>query len=236
MSKYKRVGILGGMSPISTIKFYDLLIKKHFERNKNHAYPEIVIFSVNFDRIIKLQESNDVKAYVKELMVGIDSLQKAGADFVVIPSNTPHMVFDELQRKSNIPLLSIVKITANKAKNLGMKKLLLLGTKFTMQSNFYRDEFEKLRIEIVAPSLDEQSKINKIIYDELVNGIIKEESKKKILDTVKNYDVDGIILGCTELSLILSSRDIKIPLLDTLQILAEATLDYATKHEEGFDL
>ena len=224
------------MSPISTIKFYDLLIKKHFERNKNHAYPEIVIFSVNFDRIIKLQESNDVKAYVKELMVGIDSLQKAGADFVVIPSNTPHMVFDELQRKSNIPLLSIVKITANKAKNLGMKKLLLLGTKFTMQSNFYRDEFEKLRIEIVAPSLDEQSKINKIIYDELVNGIIKEESKKKILDTVKNYDVDGIILGCTELSLILSSRDIKIPLLDTLQILAEATLDYATKHEEGFDL
>ena len=236
MSKYKRIGILGGMSPISTIKFYDLLIKKHFERNKNHAYPEIVIFSVNFDRIIKLQESNDVKAYVKELMVGIDSLQKAGADFVVIPSNTPHMVFDELQRKSNIPLLSIVKITANKAKNLGMKKLLLLGTKFTMQSNFYRDEFEKLRIEIVAPSLDEQSKINKIIYDELVNGIIKEESKKKILDTVKNYDVDGIILGCTELSLILSSRDIKIPLLDTLQILAEATLDYATKHEEGFDL
>ena len=236
MPRYKRIGILGGMSPISTIKFYDLLIKKHFERNKNHAYPEIVIFSVNFDRIIKLQESNDVKAYVKELMVGIDSLQKAGADFVVIPSNTPHMVFDELQRKSNIPLLSIVKITANKAKNLGMKKLLLLGTKFTMQSNFYRDEFEKLRIEIVAPSLDEQSKINKIIYDELVNGIIKEESKKKILDTVKNYDVDGIILGCTELSLILSSRDIKIPLLDTLQILAEATLDYATKHEEGFDL
>ena len=236
MPRYKRIGILGGMSPISTIKFYDLLIKKHFERNKNHAYPEIVIFSVNFDRIIKLQESNDVKAYVKELMVGIDSLQKAGADFVVIPSNTPHIVFDELQRKSNIPLLSIVKITANKAKNLGMKKLLLLGTKFTMQSNFYRDEFEKLRIEIVAPSLDEQSKINKIIYDELVNGIIKEESKKKILDTVKNYDVDGIILGCTELSLILSSRDIKIPLLDTLQILAEATLDYATKHEEGFDL
>jgi len=236
MPRYKRIGILGGMSPISTIKFYDLLIKKHFERNKNHAYPEIVIFSVNFDRIIKLQESNDVKAYVKELMVGIDSLQKAGADFVVIPSNTPHMVFDELQRKSNIPLLSIVKITANKAKNLGMKKLLLLGTKFTMQSNFYRDEFEKLRIEIVAPSLDEQSKINKIIYDELVNGIIKEESKKKILDTVKNYDVDGIILGCTELSLILSSRDIKIPLLDTLQILAEATLDYATEREKGFDL
>ena len=234
MPRYKRIGILGGMSPVSTIKFYDMLIKKYFERNKNHAYPEIVIFSVNFDRIIKLQESNDMKAYINELMIGIDSLQKAGADFVVIPSNTPHTVFDELQKRSNIPLLNIVKITANKAKNLGMKKLLLLGTKFTMQSTFYKDDFEKLEIEVVVPSIDEQSKINKIIYDELVNGIIKEESKKKILDIVKNYNVDGIILGCTELSLILTPRDIKIPLLDTLQILAEATLDYATEREKGF--
>ena len=107
-------------------------------------------------------------------MVGIDTLQNAGADFVVIASNTPHMVFNELQKKSKIHLLSIVKNTADKAKSLRMKKLLLLGTKFTMQSTFYKDDFEKLNIQIIVPSINEQNKINKIIYDELVNGVVKK--------------------------------------------------------------
>lgn len=229
MSQYKRIGILGGMSPESTTEFYNLLIKKYYEKNKNYAYPEIVIFSVDFDNMMKLQESNDMKTYVKELMVGINSLQKAGADFAVIASNTPHMVFNELQKKSKIPLLSIVKNAANKAKIMGMKKLLLLGTKFTMRSTFYKDGFQDLNIQILFPNINEQNKINKIIYDELVNGIIKRQSKKQFLEIVKNYDVDGIILGCTELPSILTPKDTKIPLLDTLQIHVEATLDYSMK-------
>ena len=139
------------------------------------------------------------------------------------------MVFNELQKKSKIPLLSIVKNTANKAKSLGMKKLLLLGTRFTMQSTFYKDDFQELNIDIIVPKIDEQTKINKIIYNELVNGVVKKESKKQFMDIIKNYDVDGIILGCTELPLILTPKDTKIPLLDTLQIHVEATLNYSMK-------
>ena len=229
MARVKRIGILGGMSPESTTEFYVLLVKKYYQTYHNHAYPEIVIFSVNFDKMIKLQELGDTKLYVQELMKGIRALEKAGADFAVIASNTPHLVFGELQRKSSIPLLSMVQSTAQRARAQKMSKVLLLGTRFTMQSSFYKDEFEKLGIGVIVPSKTEQDMINNIIYKELVQGVVKKESKKRILTIIKNYDVDGIILGCTELPLILTPKDTKIPLLNTLTIHAEATLDYAVR-------
>jgi aspartate racemase len=227
MNKKKTIGVLGGMSPESTTEFYDLLTKKYFERKKDYAYPEIIIFSVDFDKIIKLQKRGNMQKYATELMKGIRALQKAGADFAVIASNTPHLVFKELAKRSQIPMLSIVKNTALKAKKMKLKKLLILGTKFTLQANFYKDNFKELGIEIVTPTLQEQKIINLIIYEELVKDIVKADSKKKILAIMRNYKVDGIILGCTELPLIITPKDVKICLLDTLDIHAEATLDFA---------
>lgn len=229
MKNYMKIGILGGMSPESTTEFYNFLIKKYFEKNKDYSYPEIIIFSVNFEKIIQLQESGDKNTYIEELMQGILSLENAGAEFAVIASNTPHMIFSELQERSNIPLLSIVYNTAHKAKKLKLKKLLLLGTKFTMQSTFYKDDFLKLDIEIVVPSDSEQKEINRIIFDELVQGIVKRESKESFMQIINNYSVEGVILGCTELPLIVKPEDTTKILLNTLDIHVESTLSYAIR-------
>jgi aspartate racemase len=139
-------------------------------------------------------------------------------------ANSPHAVFEELEILSNIPLLSIVKVTAEKAKQEGMKKLLLLGIKFTMQSSFYQDTCKRLGIDVIVPKEDKQNDINRIIFDELVIGIFKNESKNRILEIINNYEVDGVILGCTELPLIIKQKDTDVKLLDTLEIHAEATL------------
>ncbi len=229
MTSYRKIGIFGGMSPESTREFYDLLIKKHYEQNKDYAYPEVIIYSLNFDKIIQLKKSDNKLLYIEELMRGISSLEKAGSEFIIIASNTPHMVFDELQKRSKIPLLSIVQNTVNRAKDIGLKKLLFLGTKFTMQSTFYKVEFQKSGIKIIVPSFDEQEIINKIIFDELVQGIVKQDSKKIFLKIINSYEVNGIILGCTELPMIISSEDTSKVLLNTLAIHVESTLSYAIK-------
>ncbi|MEK7672334.1 MAG: amino acid racemase [Patescibacteria group bacterium] len=221
----KTIGVLGGMGPESTTKFYELLIEKYFKKKKDYAYPEIVVFSVDFAKIIKLQEEGNKKKYIAELMKGINALQKAGADFAVIASNTPHMVFEELSKLSKIPLLSIVKNTLDRAKKMKFRKLLLIGTKFTMQANFYHETFKPSGIEIVVPNLKEQKIINDIIY----KNLFKSASKKKMIEIIKRYKVDGVILGCTELPLILTAKDLKVRLLDTLDIHAEATLEFALR-------
>ena len=229
MTRVKRIGILGGMGPESTTEFYNLLLKKYYRMFHNYAYPEIVIFSVNFEKMIKLQESGNKKRYAQELMKGIRRLENAGADFAVIASNTPHLVFEQLQRKSSIPLLSMVQSTAQKAKRHKMSKVLLLGTRFTMESSFYKDDFKKLGIQVIVPSKTEQDMINNIIYKELVLGVVKKESKKRVLKIIKDYVVDGVILGCTELPIILTPQDTKVALLNTVEIHVEATLDYALR-------
>lgn len=229
MGKHKRIGILGGMGPESTAQFYELLTKKYFDKENDYSYPEMVIFTVDFNRILDLQKNKDMKNYLKELMFGVNALTKAGAEFIVIPSNTPHILFDKLKEKSKIPILSIVRHTANRAKQEGLKTLLLLGTKLTMQSAFYRKDFEKLGMTIITPSVKEQDIITNIINKELVRGVVTKKSKRRLLSIAKKYPADGIILGCTELPLIITSKDTKIPLLDTLAIHADATLDYALK-------
>ncbi len=142
-------------------------------------------------------------------------------------ANSPHAVFKELEILSNIPLLSIVKVTAEKAKQEGMKKLLLLGIKFTMQSSFYQNACKGLGIEVIVPTESEQNDINRIIFDELVISIFRNESKNKLLEIIGNYKVDGVILGCTELPLILKQEDADVKLLNTLKIHAEAALSYS---------
>jgi len=223
----KRIGILGGISYESTVKYYELIHRKYYEKKRDYNYPEIVIFSLDFQKFTNFENENNKRMYIKYILEGINSLEKAGAEFVLMAANSPHAVFEELEILSNIPLLSIVKVTAEKAKQEGMKKLLLLGIKFTMQSSFYQDACKKLGIEVIVPTEDEQNDINRIIFDELVIGIFKNESKNKLLEIIGNYEVDGVILGCTELPLILKQKDTDVKLLDTLEIHAEAALNYS---------
>lgn len=222
-----RIGILGGMSYESTIKYYDLLLEKYYEKYNDYNYPEIIIFSLNFQKVIDYELGDDRDIYIEYLMDGINSLENAGATFIVMAANSPHAVYEDLVKLSKVPILSIVKATAEKARQEHMKKLLLLGIKFTMQSTFYQDYCRKLDIEVITPSNKEQDVIDKIIFDELVIGFFKQESKKILLQIINNYDnVDGVILGCTELPLILTQKDIDKKLLDTVELHVEATLNY----------
>ncbi len=223
----KRIGILGGISAQSTAKYYDHIIQSYFERKRDYHYPEIVIFSLDFQKFTAFENATDKAGYIKEIMHGIESLQNAGAEFIIIAANSPHAVFEELEKQSRVPLLSIVEVTAKKAGQSGLKKLLLMGIKFTMQSSFYQDACEKLGIHVIVPSDKEQNEINGIVFDELVIGIFNGKSRNRLLEIINRYDVDGVILGCTELPLILQQKDTDIKLLDTLKIHAEAALDYS---------
>jgi len=227
MTSYKRIGVLGGMSPETTAEFYHSIVKEHFKEHGDYAYPEVVIFSVNFKRIIDLQVSGDIETYTNELMKGVESLESSGVDFIVIASNTPHMVFNQLEQRSKVPILSIVKNTADKAQDLSLSRVLLLGTKFTMQASFYKNDFLELGIEVSVPSEPEQLEVNRIIFEELVLGEIKKSSKEYLLSLINKYPAKGVILGCTELSLIIGKKDTDKVLLDTLQIHVNATLRYA---------
>lgn len=226
MIKMKKVGILGGMSYESTIKYYDLLLQKYFDRYQDYHYPEVLIYSLNFQKVIDYELGDNEGIYVNYLMDGIKSLQNGGADFIIMAANSPHAVYDRLIQKSEVPILSIVETTAEKAKSKNLRRLLLLGIKYTMQSSFYKDYFAKSDMEVITPLDSEQDIINQIIFDELVIGKFTKESKSMLLKIIKNYDVDGVILGCTELPLILQQNDTKIVLLDTVEIHVETALQY----------
>jgi aspartate racemase len=221
-----RIGILGGMSYESTIKYYKLILEKYYQIKFDYSYPEIIIFSLNFQDVIDLEHSNNKEKYVAYLMEGIRSLEQAGVAFIVMAANSPHAVYDTLIKLTKIPILSIVKATAERAAQEDLNNLLLLGIKFTMQSTFYQDYFHKLGIDVITPSNEEQDKINDIIFSELVLGNLTNESRQIVLQIIKNYNVDGVILGCTELPLLLRQEDSNIKLLDTVEIHVEAVIDY----------
>jgi aspartate racemase len=226
MIEMKKVGILGGMSYESTIKYYDLFLQKYYERYHDYHYPEVLIFSLDFQKVIDYELGDDENIYVNYLMEGINSLQNGGTDIIVMAANSPHAVYNQLIKKSEVPILSIVEATANEAKVKNLNKLLLLGIKFTMQSSFYQDIFAKLNMQVITPSDTEQDIVNSIIFDELVIGKFTNESRDRLLEIIGNYDVDGVILGCTELPLLLRQSDTDVILLDTVEIHVEATLNY----------
>ncbi len=222
----KKVGILGGMSYESTIKYYDLILQKYYERYQDFHYPEILIYSLNFQKVIDYEMGDDESTYIDYLMIGINSLQNGGVDFIIMAANSPHAVYDKLVQRSQVPILSIVEATAKKAQQEKLRKLLLLGIKFTMQSSFYPEYFAKSGMEVITPSDSEQDVINEIIFDELVIGKLTKESKNMLLKIVNAYEVDAVILGCTELPLILQQNDTDVILLDTVELHVEAALKY----------
>lgn len=222
--KPKRIGILGGISHESTIRYYELILRTYYERTKNYYYPEIVIFSLNFQKFTDLEIKNR-EEYTNYITEGITALENAGAEFIIMAANSPHAVFSEVEKRSTVPLLSIVAVTAEEAYQHTMNTLLLLGIKFTMQSSFYQDVCKTYGINVIVPTLSEQDEINKIIFDELVIGVIKKESKERLLQIINAHEVDGVILGCTELPLILNQADTEKPLLDTVELHAKAALN-----------
>ncbi len=223
----KRIGILGGISHESTIEYYNLFHQLSFKRHKNYYYPEIVIYSLDFQKFTDLEDGDDKSAYINYILTGINALDKAGADFALMAANSPHSVFPEVESGADIPIVSIVDAAIMEAQKKGFKDLLLLGIEHTMKSSFYQEAGKKHDINITVPSEDDMDVVNTIIFNELVLGNILQSSRKILKKIIAKHDVDAVILGCTELPLILKPEESEIPLLSTTQLHVEASLDFA---------
>jgi aspartate racemase len=223
----KVIGILGGISPASTLRYYQRIVERYYQRQRDYHYPEIALYSLDFQRFTDLENSADKAGYIEEIVRGIRCLERCGADLALMAANSPHSVFKEVESRVEIPLISIVEITAKKARDLKLGRLLLLGIQLTMQSDFYRDAFQVYGMEVISPSSSHQDEIEAMIFDELVLNIIREETRDRLMEIIRGYPVDGVILGCTELPLILHQDLFPFPVLDTLDLHVEAALDDA---------
>ena len=223
----KTVGLIGGMSWESTVPYYEIINKGiNKELGKNHS-AQCIVYSVDFQQIEELQYSGDWDRLNKIIINAGLCLKAAGADFIVLCTNTMHKVVDNFDNTVGVPLLHIADAVGEDITKTGIKRIGLLGTIFTMEQDFYKDKLiEKYKLEVVIPDKNDRQVINDIIYKELVKGVIKETSKEKyikIMDKMKKEQVQGIILGCTEIGLLVNQYS--LPLFDSTKIHADKAIE-----------
>jgi len=222
----KKIGILGGISPASTLHYYGTLHDLFYQKHKNYYYPEMVVESLNFQYFTDLENENRMDEYCRYILQGLGHLKNAGADFVIMAANSPHSVLEEIRPDAPLPILSIVDTVGQEARAKNMERLLLTGIGYTMRGIFYQQGLKKYGIEVITPSPEEQDTINGIIFSELVINEVNPASKKRFLQIIESYPVDGVILGCTELPQLISQRDTQVSLLNSLLLHCTAALDY----------
>ena len=226
----KRIGIIGGIGPESTIDYYKLIIGAFHEKQADLGYPEIIIYSADLSSLMRIFETKNWENLTDWLLEKVIALHKAGAEFAVIGSNSPHIVFDKVSSRSPIPMLSIIEETRKNAQKRGLKKLGLLGTRFTMESDFFKKPFGENEMEVVVPEKEDQELIHHRLFSEIELGIIKDSTKEELLSIVRKmidkHSIDALILGCTELPLILNKDEFGIPFLNTTAIHAESIVNY----------
>jgi aspartate racemase len=219
----KTVGIIGGLGPESTIEYYRLILAGHREQRPDAGNPSIVINSINLPQLLSFMEAGELEKIAAYLTDEIHRLAEAKCSFAVLSANMPHIVFDQVQLQSPIPLISIVEVTCEVAKQMGFKKLALFGTRFVMQGILYPKVFSRDGIELIVPSSEEQDYIHQIYFGELVNGVVLPETRQKLLAILdrlrREQKIQGLILGGTELSLIFREPTaLGLPILDTTRI------------------
>jgi len=224
------LGIIGGLGPESTIEYYKEVMRAYRERVSDGSQPEFLINSVNMKVLIDAVTIGDYERMAYYLSGQVERLTNAGARFAIISANTPHLVFDEVKRRSRIPLISIVEAAAQETKKRGLHSVGLLGTRFTMQAKLFPDVFAREQIAIVIPNEAERDVVHDIYMNQLVKGIVLEESREKLIAIAQRMkcddSIEGLILGGTELSLIIKSLDgTGLELLDTMKIQVAAAMD-----------
>ena len=217
----KTVGLLGGMSWESTVTYYQIINETVKEKLGGLHSAKILMYSVDFDEIEKLQASGNWEQSAQILADAACRLEKAGADFIVICTNTMHKVAPQIQSHINIPILHIADATADELTKANIKTVALLGTKYTMTQDFYKNKISKRNINVLIPDDKDIETINHVIYDELCRGIISDASRKeyvRIISSLQQKGAQGVILGCTEIGLLISQKDLPIPVFDTTYI------------------
>ncbi|TCT11620.1 aspartate racemase [Natranaerovirga pectinivora] len=229
----KKIGMIGGFGPESTLDYYRLLIDQYHQLHGEGGLPEIIIYSMDIYFLLNTVEQKRWDDLIEYLLKGINTLAKAGADFGFISANTPHIVFSRLKSLSPIPLISIVEETSKKTKEIGLQKVGLLGTSYTMQSSFFQEVFANDNILIVVPREEEQEYIQHKLMTEIELGEFNEGTRKGLLGIVKRMvdeeSIEGLILGCTELPLILIKDEFGIPFLNTTKIHVDSVIRYYLK-------
>lgn len=227
----KVIGLIGGMSWNSTLEYYRIINELFARRLGGLHSARLILYSLDFSDIEKAQREvrwDDAADVLAE--AGI-SLKKAGADFLVICTNTMHKVADIVAEKAGLPLLNIVDVTGDAIRELGLHRVGLLGTRFVMEEPFYQDRLRKrFGIEVLVPGEDDMASVHRIIYDELCQGVIEDSSRQtciNIIDRLINRGAEGIILGCTELPLLIRPEDVGVPLFNTTRLHSEAAVELA---------
>lgn len=230
----KTIGLIGGMSWESTISYYQLMNEEVKQRLGGLHSAKLVLYSVDFQEIERCQKEGNWEVAADILGDAAKSLEKAGAELIIICTNTMHKVFHDIQKNVHVPMLHIAEAMVRALKKNDMTKVGLLGTKYTMLEDFYKDIIISNDIEVLIPNETDMEKVNTIIFSELCLGKIKETSKQeylRIIEKLKSQGAQGIILGCTEIGLLIHQADTSLPVFDTTAIHAKTAIDEALTTE-----
>lgn len=239
-TQMKTIGIIGGVSWESSIEYYRLMNEMVNEKLGGLHSAKILMFSIEFGDFSKderLAEKGNWTALNKTIIDAASRLKRGGADFIVIASNTVNSRADYIQEELQIPVLHIADATGEKVKGSGIKTVALLGTKYTMEQNFYRDRLEKKHgLKVVIPNETERDYINAVIFDELCAGKFYNDSRERFVQIINRLvdeeGAEGVILGCTEIPLLIKQEDVMVPVFDTMTIHVEAAVKYALNETE----
>lgn len=226
----KTIGLIGGMSYESTVDYYKMINKTVNETLGGHHSAKCILYSVDFDEIERLQRNGGWTQCATILNHAAHSLQRAGADFIVICTNTMHKVASEVQVGLSIPLLHIAEVTARELIGKGIRRVALLGTRYTMEQDFYKAKLRERGVEVLIPLEEERERVNEIIFDELCAGVQKEDSRQAYLEIVERLageGAQGVVLGCTEIGMLIKQEDTAVRLFDTTVLHAKAAAQLA---------
>ncbi len=226
----KTIGLIGGMSWESSLEYYRIINEKTKEKLGGLHSAKSILVSVDFAEIEDLQRTGQWDEATRQMIAAARQVERGGADFLVICTNTMHKMAGEIQAAIHIPLLHIADATAERIQQQGLKKIGLLGTRFTMEEDFYVGRLKAHGLEVLIPGENDREVVHRIIYDELCLGQTKAESKAAYLTIIENLvqeGAEGIILGCTEIGMLVKEGDSRVPQFDTTQIHAEMAVEYA---------
>jgi aspartate racemase len=232
----KIIGLVGGTGWISTVEYYRIINKEINKKAGGLNFAQCVLYSFNYGEIAKLNAVNDMEGVHSIVSDASKKLISIGADFIVLCANTLHLYADRLEKEINVPILHIATATAKEIKKNKLSCVGLLGTKITMEKDFYIKRLNKENIEVIVPNPDKREFINNAIFNELMMGKFKKETKDtfiEIIEGLRSKGAQGVVLGCTEIPLLIKKRDIDLPLFNTLMIHSRAIAEYSLEMMEA---
>lgn len=226
----KTIGLIGGTGWISTLEYYRIINEEVNKRLGGYNFAKCIINSLNHGDIIEFNRKDDMNGNFNLFLNAAESLKAAGAEFIILCANTPHMFAGDLQNKIPVPLIHIGEAVAEKIKISKIKKVGLLGTKATMEQDFIKSKLSEKNIDVIIPGKKDRDFIHNSIINQLIKNIFTDETRtefKKIIKELQNQGAEGIILGCTEIPLLIKQEDVEIPVFDTILIHSIAAVDFA---------